>query len=131
MPKAYDPHQVEERLYRWWEERGYFQPIIDFTKKPFVISIPPPNVTGELHHGHAMFIAFEDLMIRWHRMMGDPTLWVPGTDHAGIATQNVVERELEKQGIKRREIGRESDSRLMTACRRQSVKHSCGCTKRV
>ncbi len=107
MPKAYDPHSVEERLYKWWEERGYFQPVIDFTKKPFVISIPPPNITGELHHGHAMFIAFEDLMIRWHRMLGDPTLWVPGTDHAGIATQNVVERELEKQGIKRRELGRE------------------------
>jgi valyl-tRNA synthetase len=107
MPKAYDPHQVEERLYKWWEERGYFQPVVDFTKKPFVISIPPPNITGELHHGHAMFLAFEDLMIRWHRMLGDPTLWVPGTDHAGIATQNVVERELEKQGIKRRELGRE------------------------
>lgn len=107
MPKAYDPRSVEERLYKWWEERGYFQPIIDFSKKPFVISIPPPNITGELHHGHAMFIAFEDLMIRWHRMMGDPTLWVPGTDHAGIATQNVVERELEKQGIKRRDLGRE------------------------
>lgn len=107
MPKAYDPRSVEERLYKWWEERGYFQPVIDFTKKPFVISIPPPNITGELHHGHAMFIAFEDLMIRWHRMMGDPTLWVPGSDHAGIATQNVVERELEKQGIKRRDLGRE------------------------
>lgn len=106
MPKAYDPRSVEERLYKWWEERGYFQPVIDFTKKPFVISIPPPNVTGELHHGHAMFIAFEDLMIRWHRMLGDPTLWVPGTDHAGIATQNVVEKQLEKQGIKRRDIGR-------------------------
>jgi len=106
MPKAYDPRSVEERLYKWWEQRGYFQPVIDFTKKPFVISIPPPNVTGELHHGHAMFIAFEDLMIRWHRMMGDPTLWVPGTDHAGIATQNVVEKQLEKQGVKRRDIGR-------------------------
>lgn len=106
MPKAYDPRSVEERLYKWWEERGYFQPVVDFTKKPFVISIPPPNVTGELHHGHAMFIAFEDLMIRWHRMLGDPTLWVPGTDHAGIATQNVVEKQLEKQGLKRRDIGR-------------------------
>ncbi|MBI5033623.1 MAG: valine--tRNA ligase [Chloroflexi bacterium] len=107
MPKAYDPHQVEERLYEWWEKNGYFKPQIDPKKKPFVISIPPPNVTGELHHGHAMFLAYEDLMIRWHRMMGEPTLWVPGSDHAGIATQNVVEKALEKQGIKRRDIGRE------------------------
>ncbi|HEX7588954.1 MAG TPA: valine--tRNA ligase [Anaerolineae bacterium] len=107
MPKAYDPHSVEERLYEWWEKRGYFQPRIDPKKKPFVISIPPPNVTGELHHGHAMFLTFEDLMIRWHRMMGDPTLWLPGSDHAGIATQNVVEKALEKQGIKRRDLGRE------------------------
>jgi len=107
MPKAYDPHSVEERLYEWWESRGYFKPRIDPKKKPFVISIPPPNVTGELHHGHAMFLTFEDLMIRWHRMMGDPTLWVPGSDHAGIATQNVVEKALEKQGIKRRDLGRE------------------------
>ena len=107
MPKAYDPHSVEERLYEWWEERGYFRPRIDPKKKPFVISIPPPNITGELHHGHAMFLTFEDLMIRWHRMLGDPTLWVPGSDHAGIATQNVVEKALEKQGIKRRDLGRE------------------------
>ncbi len=107
MSKAYDPHSVEERLYEWWEQRGYFQPRVDPKKKPFVISIPPPNITGELHHGHAMFLTFEDLMIRWHRMMGDPTLWVPGSDHAGIATQNVVEKALEKQGIKRRDLGRE------------------------
>jgi valyl-tRNA synthetase len=107
MPKAYDPHSVEERLYEWWESRGYFKPRIDPKKKPFVISIPPPNVTGELHHGHAMFLTFEDLMIRWRRMMGDPTLWVPGSDHAGIATQNVVEKALERQGIKRRDLRRE------------------------
>ncbi len=107
MPKAYDPHAVEERLYEWWDQNGYFKPRIDPAKKPFVISIPPPNVTGELHHGHAMFLTFEDLMIRWHRMLGEPTLWVPGSDHAGIATQNVVERALEKQGTPRRELGRE------------------------
>jgi valyl-tRNA synthetase len=108
MPKAYDPRQVEKRLYDWWEARGYFKPRIEPGKKPFVISIPPPNITGELHHGHAMFIAFEDLMIRWHRMRGEPTLWVPGTDHAGIATQNVVEKELGKQGITRQQLGRDA-----------------------
>ena len=110
MPKAYEPKHVEERLYEWWEKRGYFTPQMDrdAKRKPFVISIPPPNVTGELHHGHAMFVTFEDLMIRWHRMLGDATLWVPGSDHAGIATQNVVERALEKQGIQRRDIGRDA-----------------------
>ncbi len=107
MAKSYDPRETEQRLYDWWESRGYFTPKIDWDKKPFTIVIPPPNVTGELHHGHAMFVAFEDLLIRWHRMMGEPTLWLPGTDHAGIATQNVVERALEKQGTSRRELGRE------------------------
>ncbi len=107
MPKAYDPKTVEQRLYDWWEQRGYFKPRIDPSKKPFVISIPPPNVTGELHHGHAMFLTFEDLMIRWHRMLGEPTLWVPGSDHAGIATQNVVEKKLAAQGITRQQLGRE------------------------
>ncbi len=107
MPKAYDPRETEQRLYDWWESKGYFTPKIDPNKKPFVIVIPPPNVTGELHHGHAMFVTFEDLLIRWHRMMGEPTLWLPGTDHAGIATQNVVEKALLKQGVSRKELGRE------------------------
>jgi len=107
MPKAYDPHETEQRLYDWWESKGYFTPQIDADKKPFTIVIPPPNVTGELHHGHAMFVTFEDLLIRWHRMMGEPTLWLPGSDHAGIATQNVVEKALVKQGASRKELGRE------------------------
>jgi len=107
MPKAYDPRETEQRLYDWWEARGYFTPKIEADKKPFVIVIPPPNVTGELHHGHAMFVTFEDLLIRWHRMMGEPTLWLPGSDHAGIATQNVVEKALVKQGTSRKELGRE------------------------
>src|SRR4030067_2865814 len=106
MPKTYDPHKTEERLYEWWESHVYFTPRIDWNKKPFVIVIPPPNVTGELHHGHAMFIAFEDMLIRWHRMLGDPTLWVPGSDHAGIATQNVVEKALAAEGASRHALGR-------------------------
>lgn len=108
MTKAYEPQETEQRLYDWWESHGFFTPKIDPNKKPFVIVIPPPNVTGELHHGHAMFITFEDLLIRWHRMMGEPTLWLPGTDHAGIATQNVVEKALRKQGITRQDLGREA-----------------------
>ena len=103
LPKAYDFSSTEQRLYAWWEQQGYFKPTndpkapgFDPTRKPFVISIPPPNVTGELHLGHAMFVAMEDLMIRYHRMKGVPTLWVPGADHAGIATQLQVEKMLVK-----------------------------------
>ncbi len=108
LPKAYDFKDTEQRLYAWWEKNGYFKPKIDKSKKPFVISIPPPNVTGELHLGHAMFVAVEDLMIRYHRMKGDPTLWVPGSDHAGIATQLQVEKMLLKEEeVTREELGRE------------------------
>ncbi len=114
LPKSYDFKNTERRIYDWWEQNGYFQPTndpckkgFDPSRKPFVISIPPPNVTGELHLGHAMFIAMEDLMIRYHRMKGIPTLWVPGTDHAGIATQLQVEKALEKEGLKREDLGRE------------------------
>jgi valyl-tRNA synthetase len=114
LPKTYDFHATEQRIYEWWEENGFFkptndpnQPGFDPTKKPFVISIPPPNVTGELHLGHAMFVSMEDLMIRYHRMKGIPTLWVPGSDHAGIATQLQVEKSLAKEGLKREQIGRE------------------------
>ncbi len=108
LSKTYDFHSVENRLYEWWESSGYFGPQIDRDQRPFVISIPPPNVTGELHLGHAMFVAMEDLMIRHSRMKGVPTLWVPGSDHAGIATQLVVERALEEEGTSRDEIGREA-----------------------
>jgi valyl-tRNA synthetase len=114
LPKSYDFTATEQSLYQWWEKGGYFKPAndphlpgFDPSKKPFVISIPPANVTGELHLGHAMFVSMEDLMIRYHRMKGDPTLWVPGIDHAGIATQLQVERMLVKEGLKREEIGRE------------------------
>src|SRR5512138_1459349 len=110
MAKTYDFHSVEQRLYKWWSDHGWFKPeaASDQTAKPFVISIPPPNVTGELHLGHAMFVSIEDLMIRYHRMQGFSTLWVPGTDHAGIATQLMVERDLLKnEEVTREELGRE------------------------
>ncbi|KAL6124843.1 hypothetical protein ACLB2K_077352 [Fragaria x ananassa] len=97
----------EERIYSWWESQGYFRPNFDRGTDPFVISMPPPNVTGSLHMGHAMFVTLEDIMVRYHRMKGRPTLWVPGTDHAGIATQLVVERMLASEGIKRVDLGRE------------------------
>lgn len=114
LPKAYDFKDTEQRIYAAWETGGYFQPHNDPNKpgfdpsvKTFVISIPPPNVTGELHLGHAMFVSMEDLMIRYHRMKGYSTLWVPGTDHAGIATQLMVERQLIKEGTSREQVGRE------------------------
>ena len=108
FPKAYDHHPVEQRLYSFWMDNGYFTPTIDPGKKPFVIIMPPPNVTGELHLGHAITAALEDIMTRWHRMRGESTLWLPGTDHAGIATQVVVERTLQQeQGMTRYQLGRE------------------------
>ncbi|MFT5194956.1 MAG: valyl-tRNA synthetase [Cellvibrionaceae bacterium] len=108
MPKAYDFLQTEERLYSWWEKNGWFKPECrPADAKPFTISIPPPNVTGALHMGHAMFVSLEDLMIRRARMQGYAALWVPGTDHAGIATQLQVEKMLIENGTSRQEIGRE------------------------
>jgi valyl-tRNA synthetase len=107
MSKAYDHRTVEQRLYAWWEGKGYFTPKIDWDKEPFVISMPPPNVTGELHLGHAITAALQDLMIRYHRMKGEPTLWLPGEDHASIAAQYVVEKEIAKEGLTREGLGRE------------------------
>ena len=107
MSKTYNPSTVEQRLYDWWEEKGYFTPEIDPDKKPFVISMPPPNVTGELHLGHAITASLQDLMIRYHRMKGEPTLWLPGEDHASIAAQYVVEKEIAKEGLTREGLGRE------------------------
>ncbi|MCP4357601.1 MAG: valine--tRNA ligase [Chloroflexi bacterium] len=107
MPKAYNFHGTEERLYQWWQENGWFKPECRPAEaEPFTISIPPPNVTGELHMGHAMFVALEDLMIRRARMQGRAALWVPGTDHAGIATQLQVEKLLRSEGSSRQEVGR-------------------------
>ena len=108
LPKTYEPQAVEGRLYRFWEEGGYFRPNGDTSKPTFVISMPPPNVTGALHLGHAITATIEDILIRYHRMKGDDTLWVPGEDHAGIATQNVVERLLLQEGTDRHAIGREA-----------------------
>ena len=107
IPPAYQPQEVEGKWYRFWLEGGYFAPRIDPSKKPFVIIMPPPNVTGELHLGHALTAALEDSLVRWHRMRGDPTLWLPGEDHAGIASQNVVERLLATEGLSRHQLGRD------------------------
>ena len=108
MPTAYDPTDVERRVYDSWLAAGSFTPEIKEGQTPFTVIMPPPNVTGELHLGHALEKAIEDALVRWRRMTGVPTLWLPGTDHAGIATQWVVEQQLAAQGTSREELGRES-----------------------
>jgi valyl-tRNA synthetase len=115
LSKTYNPEEHEERIYQWWEREGYFQPekqlglnLVAADGPKWCITMPPPNVTGVLHLGHAMTAAVEDAMTRYHRMLGDQTLFLPGADHAGIATQNVVERELRKEGLTRHDLGREA-----------------------
>ncbi len=108
LPKVYDPQQVETKIYKMWEDGGYFHAQKDESKKPFTIVMPPPNVTGQLHMGHAMDATLQDTLIRFKRMQGYNALWVPGTDHAGIATQIKVEEELRtKEGLTRHDLGRE------------------------
>ena len=108
MPSTYDPRAVEGRWYQYWEERGYFHARTDTGRRPFSQVIPPPNVTGVLHMGHALNNTLQDIIARRRRMQGYEVLWMPGTDHAGIATQNVVERALEKEGTDRHQLGRQA-----------------------
>ena len=109
IPKTYEPKDVEDRWYPFWEQGGYFSPESnpDPKAKVFSMVIPPPNVTGYLHMGHALNQTLQDVLARWRRMAGDRVLWLPGTDHAGIATQMVVERQLAAEGVKRQDLGRE------------------------
>jgi len=104
--KEYNPHEIEQNYYKLWESKGFFE--VDYSKKKnFCIVMPPPNVTGSLHIGHALTFTLQDIMVRYKRMDGYKTLWQPGTDHAGIATQNVVEKQLLAEGTTKEEIGRE------------------------
>ncbi|MBM4338833.1 MAG: valine--tRNA ligase [Deltaproteobacteria bacterium] len=107
LDKSYDPHQVEEKWYRFWMERNYFRADEASNRPVYSIVIPPPNVTGVLHIGHALNNTLQDILIRYKRMDGYSTLWMPGTDHAGIATQNVVERQLMEEGLDRHTLGRD------------------------
>ncbi|HEX9026461.1 MAG TPA: valine--tRNA ligase [Clostridium sp.] len=105
---TYDPKEFEDRIYKNWEEKGYFTPVIDKKKKPYTIIMPPPNITGELHLGHAFDDTLQDMLIRFKRMQGFCTLWLPGEDHASIATEVKVANELAKQGLDKKEMGREA-----------------------
>ena len=107
LPKVYEPQQVENEIYKMWEENGHFKPNKPRNAKPFTIVMPPPNVTGQLHMGHAMDATLQDTLIRFKRMQGYNALWLPGVDHAGIATQIKVEEELRKDGLTRYDLGRE------------------------
>lgn len=108
LAKSYDPVPIEDAWYRKWIDADLFHAEVDLSRNPFSIVIPPPNVTGSLHLGHALDNTLQDIVCRYHRMLGDNVVWIPGTDHAGIATQNVVERELAKQGLTRESLGREA-----------------------
>ena len=108
LPKTFEPRAIEDRWYAHWEEAGLFRPDDRADATPWTIVMPPPNVTGSLHIGHALDITLQDVLTRRERMLGKDALWVVGTDHAGIATQMVVERNLDSQGVKRAEIGREA-----------------------
>ena len=107
LPTVYDPKATEEEIYKFWEDGGYFKADAKSKKPPYSIVIPPPNVTGVLHMGHALDETLQDILTRYHRMSGYETLWLPGTDHAGIATQNVVEKKLREKGLSRYDLGRE------------------------
>ncbi|MCM1338560.1 MAG: valine--tRNA ligase, partial [Muribaculaceae bacterium] len=107
LPTVYNAAETEESIYKFWEENEFFKADAKSPKKPYSIVIPPPNVTGVLHMGHALDETLQDILVRYHRMSGYETLWVPGTDHAGLATQNVVEKQLAKEGLTRHDLGRE------------------------
>ncbi|MSQ77900.1 MAG: valine--tRNA ligase [Nitrospiraceae bacterium] len=120
LEKIYEPKQVEDRWYRHWVEKGYFHAPLAHPGEPYTIVIPPPNVTGSLHIGHALNNTLQDILIRWRRMQGRNALWVPGMDHAGIATQNVVERQLSTEGSSREQLGREKFIERVWAWKGQS-----------
>ena len=113
LNKHYSAKEIEKKWYEFWQNNGYFKPRIDKNKKPFTVLIPPPNVTGILHMGHVLNNTLQDVAVRYHRMNQEPTLWIPGTDHAGIATQNMVEKDLAKEGKNRHDIGRDELVRLI------------------
>ena len=108
LDKLYDPQQVEDRIYDFWVDKRYFHAEVDETKKPYTIVIPPPNITGQLHMGHALDNTLQDILIRYKRMQGFSTLWLPGTDHASIATEAKIVEAMRKEGISKEEIGREA-----------------------
>ena len=107
LEKNYNPSEIEDRIYTNWMERKYFHAEVDRSKKPFTIVMPPPNITGQLHMGHALDNTLQDILIRFKRMQGFDTLWLPGTDHASIATEAKIVEAMKKEGVTKDDIGRE------------------------
>ncbi len=122
LEKKYNFQKIEPKIYKLWEKGGYFQPKTNRKKKPFTIIMPPPNANASLHVGHAVFISLEDIMVRYHRMKGEPTLWVPGADHAGFETQAVFEKHLEKQGKTRFQFSRSTLYKMMLSFTKKNRK---------
>ena len=108
LAKQYDPAEVEDRTYQFWLDRKYFHAAVNPDKKPYTIVIPPPNITGQLHMGHALDETLQDILIRWRRMQGYEALWLPGTDHASIATEAKIVEQMRKEGLTKEGIGREA-----------------------
>ena len=127
-PKAYDPKSVENNIYKTWEEKGHFSVKTNQAKKPYTIAMPPPNVTSQLHLGHALTIAVEDILIRYKRMKGFDALWAPGADHAGIATQNIVNQAIEAEGSSRLKMGRE---KFIKKCWEHTEKYQARITSQI
>jgi len=107
LAKAYEPHEVEERIYEFWLKGNYFHTEVDEKKKPYTIVIPPPNITGQLHMGHALDETLQDILIRWRRMQGYAALWLPGTDHSSIATEAKIVEKMKEEGVTKEDIGRD------------------------
>ena len=107
LSKTYEPKPIEDKLYNEWIEKDYFHAVVDYNKKPYAIVIPPPNITGQLHMGHALNNTIQDILIRWRRMQGYSTLWLPGTDHASIATEAKIVEAMIKEGLTKETIGRD------------------------
>ena len=107
LEKVYNPKEVESRLYKNWEEKGFFKAEVNKDKKPFTIVMPPPNITGKLHMGHALDNTMQDIIIRYKRMQGYSALWVPGTDHAAIATEAKITEKMREEGASKENLGRE------------------------
>ena len=107
LAKAYEPHEVEDRIYDFWLKEKFFHATPDPDKKPYTIVIPPPNITGQLHMGHALDDTLQDILIRWRRMQGYSALWLPGTDHASIATEAKIVEAMKAEGVSKEELGRE------------------------
>src|ERR1700694_3236900 len=134
LDKSFEPSAIEARWYPFWESRGLFKPSMKSGAPAFCIQLPTPNVTGTLHMGHAFQHTLMDVLIRYHRMLGDNTLWQVGTDHAGIATQIVVENQLKAEGMSRRELGRDRFVERVwrwKACPTRCSKLSCAFTTMV